>query len=92
MPRKSLVELPLGKKFELIKFKDQHNSHRSAAKKIGISKSAAGNIYHRRDEYISDYHGNTNEDRCRKQIKSKNQEINVATWLWFQRMRAMGIS
>ena len=55
MDKISLTELSLGKKVELIHFIQKGESRRAAAKKFGISKSTASNIFKRRDEILSQY-------------------------------------
>jgi len=55
MASKSLTELPLGKKVELLKYLEEGKSQRQAAEKFQVSKGTVSNIKKRKEEYLELY-------------------------------------
>ena len=77
---------------EVLKYIDEGNSERAAAKKFGISKGAVSLTKSRREEYTSQYEDeNIPKDRCRKLRKTENEDVNELVWKWFQKARARNI-
>ena len=85
-------ELSLEEKIKLLKFLDDGNSERKAAKEFKVSKGTVSNVKRRGSEYLNQYQNeNLPGDRCRKFRKTENDEINKLTWEWFREARSMNL-
>ena len=86
-------ELSLKDKTELIKVSDQPgNSQRKLAAQFGIGKTQVQSILKRRAEYMTAYEDNDKEKRKRLCLGPQLDDIESATWEWFKRARAMGLT
>ena len=86
-------ELSLKDKIELIKVSDQPgNSQRKLAAQFGIGKTQVQSILKRKAEYMTAYEDNDKENRKRLCLGPQLDDIESATWEWFKRARAMGLT
>ena len=77
------IDLPLGKKVELIKDSERCLSQRDLATKYKISKGAVFNILKRKHEYLNDYESNQSNG-VRREIKNDyGKRISDETYVWF---------
>jgi predicted DNA-binding protein YlxM (UPF0122 family) len=85
------IDLPLGKKVELIKDSERCLSQRDLATKYKISKGAVFNILKRKHEYLNDYESNQSNG-VRREIKNDyGKRIGDETYEWFLVQRAKNL-
>ena len=89
---KARVELPLSKKAELIKMKENTGkSNRVLADIFGIGRTQVGSILKRKAEVLCALEENVQPDKKRVKYSHHHEDVDKLTWEWFQRARALSI-
>ena len=89
----SRKELTLDQKVELIKVHDKSKkSLRHLADQFNIGKTSVQNILKRKAEVLDAYEENVSGDRKRAKVYvTPNEELNIKTWEWFQKIRGQNL-
>ena len=89
--KRKYTELTVQQKIELIRYVDAKNSIRSAAQTCKVSTGTASNIVAERANWLQLSEDVDTKTRQRHIRTTPNAKINEAMWVWFQKMRAIGV-